>query len=230
MGLSVEQHLGRFASFLAGLLMLGASARADEAHYRSELYVKLVSTKRVDFTVWGQVGFSDSTPNPNRYLAGPKLAFNVLENLAVGVNYSYFERQLFNPLTHDSQAVGDHRAEVEINPHWTFQDGVQLNLRNRWEHRWFVNSHLENDRSRHRIELVFPMKRTGALTDVFTQAEGFWDYDRGVTSEWRIVPLGLTFRLAPQLRFRTFYMWHQTQPPSGWQNAHVFYTQILFSL
>lgn len=216
---------------LGPLLWAGATSRADDTQYRSEYYLKALDTKYVDVTAWGQIGISDSTPNPSRYQIGPKVAFDIFEYLSFGVNYSYFQKETPIPKTDDFEPRGEHRAEFEVNPHYTFTNGVQLNLRNRWEHRWFIDSGSVNDRSRHRLEIVVPVKRMGPLAEVFSQIEVFYDYDRELNSEERIVPLGLTFKLARKVKLKTFYMWQPIQfAPGEWSNSHVFYTQLYLSL
>jgi hypothetical protein len=227
-----QRLMNRFAIVaLCPLLWVGAISHADDTQYRSELYVKTLDTKYVDVTVWGQIGISDSTPNPSRYQVGPKVALDACEYLSFGVNYSYFRKESPIPQTDDFEPRDEHRAEFEVNPHYTFHNGVQINLRNRWEHRWFIDTDRQNDRSRHRLEFVVPVKRMGPLTEIFSQAEVFYDYDRELTSEERIVPLGLTFKLARQVKLKTFYMWQPIQfAPGEWSSSHVFYTQLYLSL
>lgn len=193
--------------------------------------MKVLDTKYVDVTTWGQIGISDSTPNPSRVQVGPKMAYDPWEYLTFGVNYSYFQKEALNRATGEFETSNEHRAEFEVDPHYTFENGIQINLRNRWEHRWFIQTGSQNDRTRHRLELVFPVKRAGPLTDVFTSAEFFYDWDRDLNSEDRIVPLGLTFTLARKVKLKAFYMWQPIQSqPGDWTNSHVFYTQLYLSL
>ena len=191
----------------------------------------MLDTKYVDVTTWGQIGFSDSTPNPSRVQVGPKVAFDPWAYLTFGINYSYFQKEVLKTTTGEFETSGEHRAEFEVNPHYTFENGIQINVRNRWEHRWFIDAGGENDRTRHRLELVFPVKKLRLLTDVFTSAEFFYDWDRDLNSEERIIPLGLTFTLARKVKLKAFYMWQPIQSrPGDWTHSHVFYTQLYLSL
>jgi hypothetical protein len=179
----------------------------------------------------GQIGFSDSTPNPSRVQVGPKVAFDPWAYLTFGVNYSCFQKEALNSTTGEFETSGEHRLEFEVDPHYTLENHIQINLRNRWEHRWFIQAGGENDRTRHRLELVFPVKNAGPLADLFTSAEFFYDYDRGLNSEDRIIPLGLTFTLVRNVKLKAFYMWQPIQSrPGEWTQSNVFYTQLYLSL
>jgi hypothetical protein len=225
------QKLTRKFVILVLLWLFGAArfCRADDSQYRSEVYLKLFDEGWVNFTVWGQVGFSDSTPNPSRYMFGPKLAFNPWEHWTFGVNYSYFEKQTYYPKLDDFRPLSEHRAEFEIDNHWDLNERVELNLRNRLEQRWFIETGATDLRSRHRAEFVFPLKHCGSLTALFSSAEFFYDWDNNRNSENRVVPLGLTFKLSERLSLKTFYMWQSIHQVQNWTQSHVLYTQLYFT-
>lgn len=215
---------------LLTLLRAGASLQADDSQYRSEYYLKVLDTRVVDLSLWSQVGFSDSAANPNRFMAGPKVSFDPWQHWTFGLNYTFFERQLPQPPGGDWDWQEQHRAEFEVIPHLDLWNWGKLYFRNRLELRWIEGVEDVSPRSRHRLEVVFPLKHAGPVQDLFTQFEYFYDYRKDRNSENRFVPLGVTFKLHDRVAFKAFYMWQPSQADDGWDHSHVFYTQLYVSL
>ena len=62
--------------------------------------------------------------------------FRLTDHLNVGLNYTFRDKHGFDRRQGHESFTEQHRAELEIDPHWQLGESVTLNWRNRLEYRW----------------------------------------------------------------------------------------------
>jgi hypothetical protein len=115
------------------------------------------------------------------------------------------------------------RPEFEINPHVQLSDDVALEWRNRLELRWDEGGPFGLHRSRQRLQVTWKLPQPlGPVTHVFASNEWLTDLNRGVWSENRLVPAGLTWRLGAAADLDIYYMVLSTHAPArAWHHESV---------
>ncbi len=136
-------------------------------------------------------GFNDHGPNPAYLQVSPRLRFTVNSNLVLGFNYSFIDLHSAAPDGEDFWA-DQNRLEFEVNPHLELKSGWHFNTRNRIEFRWIEHVPDVNYRSRHLLEVMYPVKLPKPFKDIFSNGEFFYDRSRMRSPEHRLSPLGGT--------------------------------------
>jgi hypothetical protein len=165
----------------------------------------------------------------DQYQLSLRLRYDVHTNLALGLNYTYLDNQSLQP---DGSAIwrGQNRIELEATPHWDHPSGFRVSNRNRIEVRWIEDQADENYRSRHLLELGWPVKLPKPLSGAFSGGELFYDWTRGRITEWRVSPAGVDLRLCPRASLRVYYTWREATSSDTWTTSHVVWTVLNLKL
>jgi hypothetical protein len=99
------------------------------------------------------------------------------------------------------------RPELELNPHFEFTPHLSLEWRNRMEWRWNESETFTTHRLRNRLQLAYTLQRPlGPLICVFASNKWLTDLQCSQWNENRLIPLGLTFKLAPHADLDLLFM------------------------
>jgi hypothetical protein len=202
----------------------------DESQQWSSVSLKLLNHKPWSLTTYAETRFADED-NPQRlWLVSEKLGYAALRNLAFGANYTFLHYRVpaVSPAGEELEEpwIAQHRLELEANPNWQ-TDWIKISLRNRFEIRWTEKATEENYRSRHRLDVSFPLSSFGPLESLLVSDELFYDYSAGEFNENRFIPLGMDWRLAKGLSMRVYYMERSVKSKVEWTTTHVFGTMLL---
>jgi hypothetical protein len=224
---------------MAGALVFGTPAESaakdkmdsfiDDSQAWPALSLKLVNKKPWSLTTYVESRFADED-NPQRlWLISERIGYAALSNLMLGVNYTFLHYRVpaVAPVQGQPEEpwISQHRLEFEANPHWG-NAHVKIALRNRFEIRWTEDASEENYRSRHRLEVTFPISKTGLLESVLISDEPFYDYSAGEFNENRFIPLGVNWRLAEEVTLRIYYMERSVKAHDEWTTTHVLGTTL----
>ena len=211
---------------LTGLLLLPSIVWArDDFQYRQLLTVKLVDTQKVDFSIFSQVYMNHDAQDINFVHISPQLKFDVWKNVALGLNYSYVTPKVFNSAAGRDEFMIHHRCELEVDPHWSVGDWLEIQTRNRYEFRWIEDQGSDNPRIRHRTNLEFPLKNLSPVQSVYMNAEFFYDINDHRFNENWTVPLGVKFKINKKASLSVFYM-VQSRLTDTWTANEILGTNI----
>lgn len=130
-----------------------------------------------------------------------------------------------NTRTHDR--FTQFRPELELIPRFNLTPRLTLEWRNRMEWRWNERETFTTHRLRERAQLAYALPRPlGPLTRVFASNEWLIDLQRGQNNENRLIPIGLTFKLAPHADLDAFYMIFSSRVNAAWQHESVLGTYL----
>jgi hypothetical protein len=201
----------------------------DDSQAWPALSLKLVDKKPWSITTYIESRFADEE-NPQRlWLISERIGYAALSNLMLGANYTFLHYRVpaVAPVPGQSEEpwISQHRLEFEANPHWG-NAHIKVALRNRFEIRWTEGADEENYRSRHRLEVTFPISKSGLIESVLISDEPFYDYSAGEFNENRFIPLGVNCRLADQVKLRIYFMERSVKAHNEWTNTHVLGTTL----
>jgi len=207
-------------------VLLGGAPRlwADDLQSWHRLSLSVWQKDRWEAQFSAEGRWMEDSTRLHEYLFTPQITWQANEHLQAGMAYT---------LLGVRDATGfnnDHRLELELNPHWELTDWVRLDLRNRLEVRFREGPGNGTERTRHRLQLSFPLHHTGALKSLFVNNEAFLDLDRHQYNQNRLTPLGLSFRLNEHTQMRIFYMLQSTRIRADWDHAHALGTHLQFQL
>lgn len=216
---------------LSSLWLLPQAHAADDFEYWIQTQVKVIDTKRVDVSLYGESWFINDASENGLQFYSLKVAYAINEYLDLGTNYSYLSPNSTNSLSGDSEYRWQHRAELEINPKWRISDWAKMNTRNRLEFRWIEGRGSHNTRSRHRLRVTFPVKwdRMPWLNGIYADSEFFYNWAENDYDENRSVPLGLSLRVNEQLTVKPFYMIRSTSSNNEWTSRHIVGTYVAYN-
>ena len=212
---------------LAGIVgFVPTEGRADEWATWQSLNLKYLDTRKLDL-----VFYSDwrSSLDPSRfggYLASQQVKFELHPNLIGGVNYTF----LSLPTKHSDELIETHRAECEVVPHFKVDDWLEIAARQRFELPWPEGHGGPSERTRHRIQLDFPIQHAGRLRSAFVYEEVFYDFEQHRVTENRLAPAGLSFRLAEKSSLSVFYTWQTVHTAGTRYERHIVNTALSVSL
>ncbi len=210
---------------LAATLTLASTARADDFQTWQTVSLKWLDTQYMDLTTAVHTRIYDDSSDFSLWRVGQAVSTDPLPWLRAGVAYRYTESQ-----NSDSDWRHQHRGEFQVTPHFNFSDRVSVSLRNRLELRWNEGAGDVNEVSRHRLQFSLATPAWRPLRSVYVSNEIFHNYDRGMISENRAVPVGLRFRLHEKATLRVFYMIRSVRGADEWRHDHVLGTGLAFSL
>ena len=120
------------------------------------------------------------------------------------------------------------RYELEINPVYTFQSGVELRWRNRLEMikkqaisemRWLF---------RHRLMMVFPLENCGRLKTFYMFDEVVYDFNMDKFIQNRFTPIGVHFDLGRGNSMEIFFQIRNFHSYGQWYRSFDLASQIFF--
>ena len=151
----------------------------------------------------------------------PKLKFEALPWLDLGMNLTW--NRIESAAT--GQRYDQFRPELEANPKFALSDHLRLEWRNRMEWRLNEGEAFTTHRTRHRLQLSWTLPRPfGPLTRLYASDEVFFDLHHRRTSENRLIPAGLTFKLHDHVDLDLFYMLFSQHRGGDWSTESVFGT------
>ncbi len=201
----------------------------DDFQYRQLLTVKLVDTKKVDFSIFSQMRMNHDAQDISFYLISPQLKFDVWKNVALGLNYSYVNLKVFNSAAGRDEFKIHHRCELEVDPHWSAGDWLEVQMRNRYEFRWIEDQGSDNPRFRQRTQLEFPLKHLSPVQSVYMNSEFFYDINDHRYNENWTVPLGIKFKVNKNASLSVFYM-VQSRLTSAWTSSQIVGTGVFIKI
>lgn len=121
-----------------------------------------------------------------------------------------------------------HRFEFEANPHYTFNNGATLSLRNRYELEKNEHNPVWQNVMRERIRYELPLENRGALIAIGFTEELFYHFNqkRFTQNEW--VPLYLTFRIGKAASIECYSMVRNFYSANKWYRSMVMGTNLEF--
>lgn len=175
--------------------------------------------------VYQEAWINDGGPRFAYYQLSPRLRYRVFEPLAVGLNYSFIETE--KPIAiGDDEWTDQHRLEFELTPQWKWPSGLRVSARNRFEVRWIEERPDVNYRTRHTVEVGYPVRLPPPFEGAFSGGEVFYDWSRMRLSEYRVSPCGVDLRLSSRGSVRVYYTWRQVEVGNNWAASHVLWTVL----
>lgn len=202
---------------------------SDMIQWRPGVAIRLFHEGRWEGWLAEETWFNDHGPNPAYFQISPRLRFTVNPYLALGLNYSYID-------VHSEKANGEdlwmdqNRIEFEVNPHLELKSGWHFHTRNRMEFRWIEHAADVNYRSRHLLEVVYPVRLPKPFKNIFSNGEFFYDWSRMRSPEHRVSPLGVDLALSHRVGLRVYYTWRQVRVRNDWVTTDVFWTSLSLKL
>lgn len=211
------------ALFLLGVLggFCHEVQAGDDVQNWQRYLLRLAKVESVSFNLYAEGWLRDDMKRFELFLISPQIKWTATKNLNIQLNYTFLGSR--------SGARDDfaqqHRAEIEINPHWEIGDWLKVLTRNRMEFRWIEDQGSYNPRMRNRLRLVFPISDMGMLKSFFVDTEFFYLLDKDLHNEQRTTPFGLNFALNESVNFQAFYM-IQNQKTDTWKSNQIIGTML----
>lgn len=202
---------------------------SDLTQWRPGVALRLFHARQWEGSFYGETWLNDQGPNPAYLQLAPRLRFHANPYLDLGLGYSFSDTQS-TAADGESAWTRQNRLEVEFNPRLQREDGWKFRTRNRMEFRWIEHQPEVNYRSRHLLEVVYPVKLPQPFKDIFSNGEYFYDWSRLRTTEYRLSPLGADLALNKRVGFRVYYTWRQSLSQDQWTTTHVIWTTLQFKL
>jgi len=150
-------------------------------------------------------------------LISPRVKYRPTDWLELGAGLSTLRiRNLFT-----GEFAPQLRPELEVSPLFDFGKNWHLHWRNRMESRWDDFGGKPRPRLRHRFQFSRDMTGLGALKTFYLSNEWLIEFDRSDWVENRLVPAGLTFRLADWAHLDFFYMYRSFRFDDGWRSDQI---------
>lgn len=197
----------------------------DDFQTRQLVTLKMIDTKKIDLSLFNQLRMVHDAEDINFYQISPQLKYDAFEHVAFGLNYSYVRLKSFNPAVGRNEFKTHHRCELEVDPHWSVGDWLDIQTINRYEFRWIEDQGSHNPRFRHKTNLEFPQKDRGPVKSVYMYSEFFYDINDHRYNENWTVPFGVKFKINPKASVGVFYM-IQSRLSDTWTSAQVLGTHI----
>lgn len=222
--------LSRWLLISVPAILCGCVARADEFQWRPAASIRLLETGKFELFAYNENWLvAHDGLSYDQYQLSVRTRYHVHTNVALGLNYTYLESQ--RHLSDGSSTWQEqNRIEFEVTPHWEHPSGLRLSNRNRLEVRWIEDRPDENYRSRHLLEVGWPVKLPHPFTGAFSSGEVFYDWTLGRVTEWRASPAGVDIRLCPRTSLRLFYTWRESEQSMSWVTSHVVWTVLNIKL
>ncbi len=215
-----------FLSLAVSLLLAAPVQAEDDFQYWSWYLVKVIDTEKIDLSMYADARFYNDLKDEGLYLISPKIQYNFFDNVSFSTNYTYLNYRSTNALSGDAEFKYQHRAELEVNPHFKINDYISFHNRNRLEFRWIEDKGSYNTRSRHRFAFSFPLKDSKFLKKIYTNSEIFYNYAEHTYDENRTVPIGLSFKLNDKTSLDTFYMIQFKKGSTDWKSNEILGTML----
>lgn len=196
---------------------------SEDIFWWPEIQWTMYKDKNIHFYTLAQARLGDGMKNPKIYLVSERLHFHQVDNLDVGVHYTFLRvKHEFLKVFHTH-----HRFELEINPWFHLCNDWTVHVRNRIEWRWIENEKSTHNRFRNRWQLTIPLNNSKYFESIQASNEFFYDFKRKEYTENRLIPLSLTLKHSKQHKFKIYYLL-QTQKIRNWRANHVLGTDVYF--
>ncbi len=207
------------------LFAIDGVAYASDFQFWQSASLRVLETDYVNFYTSGHFRFTDDISDFSLFRLGQQAIAKPLPWLDVALAYRYAEVKDDN-----GTWLNQHRVEFQLNPHTKLGERYTLSLRNRLELRWHENSANREERTRQRLRLHVLTPELGLLRAMYFSNELFYDFDRGIVSENRLVPFGLNFRPTKQIGLRAFFMLRSIHEAGDWTHIPIIGTGLSFAL
>ncbi len=198
----------------------------DDFQYWSRYSVKAIDTKYIDFVNFWDLRFMEDSSRLRLWFTSQKLQINPVEWFGFVIAHTYLENSAVNSQTKTREFVSQHRLELEANPKWKVSPWLTVKNRNRVEFRWIEDKGSDNTRTRHMVELEFPVKKNPVVKSIYTNSEIFVDFNRHTINENRAIPIGINFNLYKKSTFSIFYMIQSQKGARDWSSNQILGTQV----
>lgn len=207
---------------------VATGSRAEETQLRTGLTLRFPLTESVSLFSYAELGISDRTVNPSRYLLRQGVTWQARTNLSLQLNHVFSESESFSAAVGHDVFRQQQRVEAAVTPSFTLGDRFTLNARTRLEHRW-LEGQANNLRTRHRFELEHPAGAWLPAAGFFHSYEFFFDWSANRNSAHRVLPAGISWEFGPRTDVRAYYYIERSRGGGDWENRHVFFTQWSYS-
>ncbi len=207
--------------YLVILLSASVGQAEDDFRYWSQYSFKLLDTQKVDVSVFTEGRFYDDASEDGLHLVQPKVSYDFWPNLTLGTNYCYIGYKSGGEYRYQ------HRAELEINPHFKLGSRLKFYNRNRIEFRWIEGRGSHNTRSRHRLGLTWPIKEHRWVKDIYCNSEFFYNWAENDYDENRTIPIGLTLKVTDKVSLKTYYMVQSQSRNNDWHSNQILGTLLV---
>jgi hypothetical protein len=215
-------------SFLRILFLIFSvtwSANAeDDLQYWSQYLFKVYSKDKVSVSFYSEGRLTDDLGRLGYYQFTPQVRYAVHKNLDFQLNCTYLETRNNNQNNFTHQA----RLEPEINPHFTFGNGLEVYFRNRMEFRSIEDKGSDNTRYRGRVRMTVPVKNIWRIRSVFADTELFYDFTENDHLEQRTIPFGLNLKLCDAADLQLFYMVQHRRDAQDWSSNQILGSMVTF--
>ncbi|MEM7587105.1 MAG: DUF2490 domain-containing protein [Acidobacteriota bacterium] len=203
---------------LLSWLSAGPVSAADDFRAWSQYLFTLHRTEKLNLGLYYEARLRDDGSDAFAWFSGPKLTYDLNDNLSIGGAIKYIEIE--------GNDVLDGRLELELTPKWV-AGKLRFDFRNRIEV-FHENGASDSTRFRHRLRCQWPLKR-GWLDRLFFSAEFFHQDGAGWGElfESRIVPLGARLKLSPKASLDVFYLRRSRDRSSGREHFDVLGTLFI---
>lgn len=178
---------------------------SDDFQYWSRVTLKTWEQGPWSLSTYGDLRLMKDASDPRLYLISERLGYRRLENLDLGLNYTYLESETTLASGQDKFKY-QHRLELEVSPGWSVDDWLKVKNRNRMEFRWIEGQGSDNARFRQLWELSFPLKDKWPFKAFYVNDEYFFDFNRSQINENRLIPAGIEFKVNDKTSLKVFYM------------------------
>ena len=216
-----------FTLFLLFFVFSSPCLARDDFQYRSLYTFKIIDTKKIDFSLFNQVRFFNDAQDVGFYSISPKLQYEWMKNMSLGLNYTYLQTKVFNKTAGREEFKFHHRVELDANPHFERGDWLKIQMRNRYEFRWIEDRGSWNPRFRHRTQVEFPLKNKLPLQSIYINSEFFYDIDKHVYNENWTTPLGFKFKINEKTSLSLYYMIQRIGVSNDWSSNQILGTHLL---
>jgi hypothetical protein len=211
---------------LAGIFFQTSTAASDDLQYWSRYTLKTHTFDRWELSTYGEARFYEDASKEGLYQVSERLKVKASDLIDLGVNYTYINNLVQDSKRRTEEFKYQHRAELEVNPHWRAADWLKINTRNRFEFRWIEDRGSDNTRSRHLVEFEFPLEGRAPFQSIYANNEFFIDFNTEKHNENRAVPLGVKFKLSDKATLSVFYMIQARRGPADWSSNQILGTHL----
>lgn len=133
----------------------------------------------------GEVRFNKDISRSYYYRLTGNLAYEVHKHLNLEMHGSY----IYSHGKNSTRFTNKSRLELEANPHFKLNNGLELKWRDRVEFLKRQAVHFLQYIFRHRLTLVYPIENCGRIKSISCSDEFFYDIAKGKFTQNRFKPL-----------------------------------------
>lgn len=212
--------------FFAFLVLISARAEAeDDFQYWSRYSFQILDTEYVDISNYSEMRFFDDAGDFSLWLTTQKLKVDPFKFLSLEAHYTFLQIEVLDSKSGEEEFKNQHRLELEVSPHWTWDERLTISNRNRLTFRWIEGKGSDNGRFRQMWGLSYAPKNVKWLKSVYANDEIFYDFNTRSFNQNRLTPIGFKFPLYGKTTWQLFYM-VQFQKKDTWSSNHILGSQL----